>query len=73
MLENVYEIIAEKVPNVNPAILLALMTDNEVFTLHQTEPRDVSRIIETFSVGEIIPFINKGKFIDFTNPDLEGW
>lgn len=69
MLANAHDLIAQKISDVDPAILLALMTDNEVFTLNQTEMRDVDHIIGTFSVSEIIPFI-RNRQIDFTNPDL---
>lgn len=71
MLENTFEVIAGQVKDVDPAVLLALMTDSEVFTLHQTELRDVPYIVTTFSISEIIPFI-RNRQIDFTNPDL-GW
>lgn len=69
MLANAFDLIGEKIAGVDSAVLLALMTDNEVFTLNQTELRDVERIIGTFSVSEIIPFI-RDRQIDFTNPDL---
>ncbi len=69
MLENAYELIKEKVAEVDPAVLLALMTDYEVVTLYQTEIRDVVHILSTFSVSEIIPFISNRQ-IDFTDPDL---
>jgi len=67
-LEQVFELISQ-IEDVDPAILLALMTDHEVTLLSQTESRDLERIISTFSVSEIIPFIRKRQ-IDFTNPDL---
>jgi dGTP triphosphohydrolase len=67
-LEQVFELVS-KIEDVDPAILLALMTDHEVMLLSQTESRDVKSVIQTFSVSEIIPFIRKRQ-IDFTDPDL---
>lgn len=67
-----FDLISEKIPDIDPVVLLALMTDSEVFHLNQTEFqfRDVEHMISTFSVSEIMPFI-RDKHIDFTSPDLD--
>ena len=68
ILGQVYNLISG-IKDIDPIVLLALMTDHEVTLLSQTEARDIERVIDTFSISEIMPFIRKRQ-IDFDNPDL---
>jgi len=68
LLGRVYELIERKVPDVQPEIALALMTDHEVLCLVRNQTFSVANLYQT-SLGEIIPFI-RGRRFDFTNPDL---
>ncbi|MDD4477151.1 MAG: HD domain-containing protein [Patescibacteria group bacterium] len=63
ILEKAYNTIAKKLSgsDVDPAIVLALMPDNEA----------INNVLKDGSaVAEIAPFL-KGRYIDFTDPDLD--
>lgn len=69
-LEKVYSYITKLEPQIDPAVLLALMTDEEVNTMAYTHERDAEKIFSTLGVYEIVQFL-RGKKIDFTNPNLD--
>jgi hypothetical protein len=69
-LERVYDALARLEPDVDPAILFALLNDEDFSWLAAKgaiEREDFARL----SLAEIVPHI-RGKDIDFTDPDL-GW
>lgn len=68
MLEKLFTFVASVVPNVQPEIVIALMTDGEALWLAHEQTLNISHLYAT-SVGDIIPIL-KGKVIDFTDPDL---
>ena len=57
------------VEDVDPAIVLALMTDDDVLHLYGKDCINPKDFYEC-SVAEIVKYLN-GKKIDFTNPDLD--
>lgn len=69
-MEKVYEYLGKIEPEADPAIILAIMTDEEVTTLAHTNKRDAEKIFSTLGVCELVPALRNTK-IDFTNPDLD--
>jgi hypothetical protein len=57
------------IEGVDPAIVLALMTDNEVFYLAREKCVNGEDFFKC-SVSEIVGYL-KGKKIDITDPDLD--
>lgn len=71
MLKRIYDFLSksEIAENTDPAIILALMTDDDVFAL--TKEENISnQDFYKCSITEILPYL-KGKNIDFTDPDLD--
>lgn len=71
ILERIYEFISRSKlsQGVDPAIILALMTDKDVLSLnnkHAIQAEDFYRC----SVSEMIPYL-KGITVNFTDPDLD--
>lgn len=68
-LEVVYHVLEELEPEVDPAVLFALMTDNDVLavagSLHFTSA-DLARL----DVGELLPVLRRRSF-NLSNPDLD--
>ncbi|PIT88383.1 MAG: hypothetical protein COU29_01175 [Candidatus Magasanikbacteria bacterium CG10_big_fil_rev_8_21_14_0_10_36_32] len=71
-LESAYTNIALTVKDVDPAIVLALMTDQDVIKLSQTttNTKTIIKTMHSLPVWEIIQPI-RGKRIDFTKPNLD--
>ncbi|MDD5145345.1 MAG: HD domain-containing protein [Candidatus Pacebacteria bacterium] len=71
ILGKIYSFLSETklIGNVNPALVLALMTDIEVLYLYRKDYIN-GRDFYDCSVAEIVEHLN-GKNINFTNPDLD--
>ena len=69
ILDKAYNFLRSVIQGIDPAILLALMTDNDVLMLNQEKVLDISDLSKT-SIGEIIPYL-KEKNIDISNTDLD--
>ena len=71
ILGRVYSFLSKTtlIGDVNPAIVLALMTDDDVLYLYRKDCINVRDFYDC-SVAEIIEHLN-GKNIDFSNPDLD--
>lgn len=69
MLRQTYETVSAEIKGVDPAIVIALMTDSEVTAFSHTERRDFKQVVRSFAAAELISNI-QGSQIDFTNPDL---
>jgi hypothetical protein len=71
ILEKVYKFLSQKEMNydVDPALILALMTDDEVMMIYNKK-KPLVEDLNHCSVAEIIPHL-AGKNIDFSNPDLK--
>lgn len=71
VLGRVYKFLAETpiIKDADPAIVLSLMTDNDVLSLNSKNVINAEDFYGC-SVTEILPYL-KGKDIDFTDPDLD--
>ncbi len=74
ILEIVHDYLQRNVKEIDPALLLALMTDNDIFLIFEASKRKGKKIspeyLKQCSIHELIPFLRR-KQIDFTNPDLD--
>ncbi|HII71802.1 TPA: hypothetical protein HA265_03540, partial [Candidatus Woesearchaeota archaeon] len=73
-LKKTYDFLAEMQLRAHPALLLSLMTDEELnvmarFFMRQRAPE--LEQIKYFGVFEILPYL-EGRILDFMDPDL-GW
>jgi len=68
VLEKLYRFILSVVPDVQPEILVALLTDSEALWLFNQQTLNMSHLYAT-SAGDMISTL-KGKSIDFSHPDL---
>jgi dGTPase len=68
----VHQALKEAVDGVDPALMLALLTDDDVVSLALASASGAvtQDDLERLSIGDILPHI-KGRNIDFTDPDLE--
>ena len=70
ILEATYDIIIKLGLDLDPAVVLALMTDEETKTLAEAGYRSGKNIFPNLGIFEIVQAIN-GKEIDFADPDLD--
>lgn len=69
ILERLYEFITRQFDDLDPVIVIALMTDADVLALYEKDCLSANDLNNS-SVGELIPYL-RGKQIDFANPDLD--
>ena len=69
VMARIYEFIKKIIDDVDPAIALALMTDNDVMHLASKNVLDITSLMET-TLWEILPIL-QGRQIDWSDPDLD--
>ncbi len=73
VIDSVYEVLAANVSDADPAIIFALMTEQDIEAIHAQALRShlgMGDFLKAFSVTETIPYF-RGKHIDFSDPDLD--
>ena len=73
VLNQAYNIFSEEFPDIDPILILSLLTDREVNKLGILmlgTKIELQEQIKNFGVFEITPYL-KGKKIDYSNPNLD--
>jgi len=73
VIDSVYGVLERNLPDVDPALVYALLTEQDIEAIHAQALRShlgMGDFLRAFSVVEIMPYL-RGKDIDFANPDLD--
>lgn len=72
MMDGVYELLAELVPDADPAVMFALLTEQDVEFLYRNMTRinaNMDECLRSTALGDILSSLPKK--LDFTDPDLD--